>query len=57
MITNEGKGILAKYLVGQAPAFASFIAIGCGAKPVSSSHIFSNHKIRQTNQFRRLPDP
>jgi hypothetical protein len=30
MITNTGKAILAKYLVGQAPAYASYIAIGCG---------------------------
>ena len=32
MITNDGKAILAKYLVGQAPAYASYIAIGCGEK-------------------------
>ena len=36
-----GQAILAKYLVGQAPAYASYIAIGCGATPVSSSYIFS----------------
>jgi len=30
MITNTGKGILAKYLIGQAPAYASYIAVGCG---------------------------
>jgi hypothetical protein len=41
MITNTGQSILAKYLVGQAPAFASYIAIGCGATPVSSSYTFS----------------
>jgi hypothetical protein len=35
MITNTGKNILAKYLVGQAPAYASYIAIGCGSRPVS----------------------
>lgn len=34
MITNIGKNILAKYLVGQAPAYASYIAVGCGAKPI-----------------------
>lgn len=36
MITNTGKGILAKYLIGQAPAYASYIAVGCGAKPLNS---------------------
>lgn len=34
MITNIGKGILAKYLIGQAPAYASYIAVGCGATPL-----------------------
>lgn len=33
MITNTGKAILAKYLIGQAPAYASYIAVGCGPKP------------------------
>jgi hypothetical protein len=54
MITNEGKGILAKYLVGQAPAFASFIAIGCGAKPVSSSHIFSSSELNEMKNKKSL---
>lgn len=54
MITNEGKGILAKYLVGQAPAFASFIAIGCGAKPVSSSHIFSSNELNEMKNKKSL---
>lgn len=30
MITNNGKQIIAKYLIGQAPAYASYIAVGCG---------------------------
>lgn len=34
MITNTGKNIIAKYLIGQAPAFASFMAFGCGPKPL-----------------------
>lgn len=33
MITNKGKEIVAKYLLGTAPAFASYIAVGCGPKP------------------------
>jgi hypothetical protein len=41
MITNVGKNILAKYLVGQTTSYASHIAIGCGAKPVASDHNFS----------------
>jgi hypothetical protein len=35
MITNVGKNLLAKYLIGQAPAYATHIAIGCGPIPKS----------------------
>jgi hypothetical protein len=41
MITNVGKNILAKYLVGQTTSYASHIAIGCGTKPVASDDTFS----------------
>jgi hypothetical protein len=33
MITNKGKNIIAKYLIGDAPAYASYIALGCGPRP------------------------
>ena len=33
MITTTGQSIIAKYLVDQAPAYASYIAIGCGSRP------------------------
>jgi hypothetical protein len=33
MITDVGKKIIAKFLVGNAPAYASFIALGCGPAP------------------------
>lgn len=33
MITNTGRDIIAKYLIGTAPAYASYIAVGCGARP------------------------
>jgi len=38
MITNTGKAIIGKYMLGQAPAYASHIAIGCGKKPFLASH-------------------
>jgi hypothetical protein len=34
MITNTGKNILSKFLISQAPAYASYISIGCGPKPL-----------------------
>ena len=36
MITNDGKQIIAKYLLDQAPAFASHIAAGCGPRPLQT---------------------
>lgn len=36
MITNTGKDIVAKYLIGQAPAYASYIALGSGIKPLTT---------------------
>jgi hypothetical protein len=33
MITNIGKGIIAKYLIGDTPAYASYVAVGCGPAP------------------------
>lgn len=40
MITNIGKNLLSKYLIGQIPSYASYIAIGCGQKPLSTQDEF-----------------
>ena len=45
MITNTGKNILAKYLVGQTPSYASYIAIGCGPKAVNTDYTFSSPEL------------
>jgi len=42
MITNTGKTIIGKYLLGQAPAFASYIAVGCGPKPRPNINSLTN---------------
>lgn len=34
MITNTGKNIIAKYLLGHTSSYASHVAIGCGATPL-----------------------
>ncbi len=41
MITNTGKNILAKYLIGQSPAYASYMAFGAGPKPKDSDDEFT----------------
>lgn len=35
MITNTGKDILSRYLVGHTSSYASHIAVGCGPKPLN----------------------
>lgn len=42
MITNKGQAILSKYLIGQTPAYASYIAIGCGAAPLLPSAVITS---------------
>lgn len=42
MITETGKNILGKYLVGSAPAYASYIAVGCGATPKATAYSFTS---------------
>lgn len=37
MITNVGKEIISKYLLGQTPAYATHISIGCGAYPLDAN--------------------
>ena len=44
MITNTGKDIIAKYMLGQASAYASHIAIGCGKKPLLTSDSLENYE-------------
>jgi hypothetical protein len=34
MITDKGKSIMSKYLLGQIPSYGSYIAVGCGARPL-----------------------
>ena len=57
MITNNGKTILAKYLIGQAPAYASHIALGVGATPLSSLESFSDYSSKLNLDFEVLRIP
>jgi hypothetical protein len=57
MITNTGKNILAKYLIGQAPAYASFIAIGCGAKPLALDADLGNYSQKESLDFEMFRIP
>ena len=57
MITNIGRTILAKYLIGQAPAYASHIALGVGATPLESSDLFDDYSTKTNLDFEVLRIP
>jgi hypothetical protein len=57
MITNTGKNIIAKYLLGQAPAFASYIAVGCGPKPLSNLEEYDDYSEKVSLDFEMFRVP
>ena len=57
MITNTGKNILAKYLIGQAPGYASYIAIGCGARPLESNGLLGDYSSKKSLDFEMFRIP
>lgn len=57
MITNTGKNILAKYLLGQAPAYASYIALGCGVKPLASDGELGDYSNKERLDFEMFRVP
>jgi hypothetical protein len=57
MITNTGKSIIGKYLLGQAPAFGSFLAIGCGATPLNNGDIGQDHSEKTNLDFEMFRVP
>ena len=57
MITSKGKNIVAKYLIGQAPAYASYIAIGCGPQPLSSEDSLEDYSLKQSLDFEMFRVP
>lgn len=59
MITNQGKQLLRKYLIGMTPAFATHISIGCGSDPLSDiDPVFDTGNIdRSTMKFEMARAP
>jgi hypothetical protein len=57
MITNTGKSIIGKYLLGQAPAYASYIAVGCGKKPLLSTDTPENYSGQDNLDFEMFRVP
>ncbi len=48
---------MAKYLIGQAPAYASYIAIGCGAKPLPTNEDLGDYSDKQSLDFEMFRVP
>ncbi len=59
MITDTGKEIVAKYLLGTAPAFASYMAFGSGPQPLGSadSHSFNTYEQKELLDFEMFRVP
>ena len=57
MITNTGKSIIGKYLLGQAPAYASYIAVGCGAQPLDTLDPYGDYSTKQNLDFEMFRVP
>jgi hypothetical protein len=57
MITNIGKNLLAKYLVGQTSSYASHIAVGCGPTPLASDGVFGDYSMKESLDFEMFRIP
>jgi hypothetical protein len=57
MITDKGKEIIGKYLLGQAPAYASYIAIGCGAQPLATGDPYGDYSTKENLDFEMIRVP
>lgn len=57
MITNTGKSIIGKYLLGQAPAYASYLAVGCGPTPIATGDTPGDFSTKQNLDFEMFRVP
>lgn len=57
MITNTGQSIIGKYLLGQAPAYASYIAVGCGAQPLATADPYGDYSAKENLDFEMFRVP
>ena len=57
MITNKGKEIIAKYLLGTTPAYASYMAFGCGQKPLATGDTYGDYSDKNLLDFEMFRVP
>ena len=57
MITNNGKNLIGKYMLGQAPAYASYIAVGCGPTPLDTLDTAGDFSLKDSLDFEMFRVP
>ena len=57
MITDKGKTIIGKYMLGQAPAYASYIAVGCGPTPLDIADTPGDFSLKESLEFEMFRIP
>jgi hypothetical protein len=57
LITNTGKTIIGKYMLGQAPSYASFLAVGCGPTPLETGDVADNFATKENLDFEMFRVP
>jgi len=57
VITKDGKSIIGKYLLGQAPAYASYFALGCGPTPLETSDTEEDFSLKKNLDFEMFRVP
>lgn len=57
MITNTGKSIIGKYLIGHTASYASHLAFGSGPEPLGTSDPFENYATKTSLDFEMFRTP
>jgi hypothetical protein len=57
MITNTGKQIIAKYLLGTTSSYAAYIALGCGRTPIEPGDYPGDYSAETTMDFEMFRVP
>ena len=57
MITKKGKSIIGKYMLGQAPAYASYLAVGCGPQPLQTEDVADDFATKTNLDFEMFRVP
>jgi len=57
MITNTGKSIIGKYLIGHTGSYASYLAFGSGPEPLGTTDSFGNYSTKTSLDFEMFRSP